>query len=78
MAIPAIGHIDCPHCGFSGAEVKETKKEFAMIYCDSCDQQTFARGKKSDAAIRSKMRPVNDHKPDNTPPEKPKSFLESL
>jgi hypothetical protein len=76
MAIPAIGNIECPHCGFSGAEVKETKKLLAMIYCDGCDQQTFARSKKSDMAIRAKMKPLTTE----TVPvvEVKKSFLESL
>jgi NMD protein affecting ribosome stability and mRNA decay len=53
-----IGTVACPWCAFQQARVSETKSKLALVYCDSCEMQSFARGAKSDRAVRTRMTPV--------------------
>lgn len=57
MPNPNIGTITCPACDFPDAAVRESAKGKAYVVCDECGSQTFARGEKSDASIRRRMKP---------------------
>lgn len=58
MKKTAIGHVDCPVCGFVDAEVKEDKNRQAYIHCTDCNAQTFTRNDFRDRKLRGRMRPV--------------------
>lgn len=55
MANADIGRCDCPACG-ADAAVRENKKGRAYVMCDECNYQGFARGVKSDAALRARIK----------------------
>lgn len=61
-----IGTMQCPLCGFRGMRVAEQKAEHhrAKIYCDACEFDGYARGPKSDRAIRTRMSPLEGGDPD--------------
>jgi hypothetical protein len=54
----AIGHVNCPICGFADAEVKEDKNQHAYIHCTDCNAQTFSRNDYRNSQLRKRMRPV--------------------
>jgi hypothetical protein len=76
MSAETIGEVTCETCGWEHAKVKTTKKGMAMIYCDSCGGQNFARTEKGDKAIRAKMRALKPAAaPGAAPAAKKKSGL---
>jgi hypothetical protein len=55
----AIGHMDCPECGFDRAEVRADKNGGLYRYCPACSAQYFTRGETTrEKNLRAKMRPV--------------------
>lgn len=54
----AIGHVNCPVCGFADAEVKEDKNVHSYIHCTDCNAQTFTRNAHRDGQLRKRMRAV--------------------
>lgn len=58
MKKTAIGHVNCPVCGFADAEVKEDKNVHAYIHCTDCNAQTFTRNAFRNGRLRERMRPV--------------------
>lgn len=58
MKKTAIGHVRCPVCDFSDAEVKEDKNGHAYIHCTDCNAQTFTRNDFRDGQLRRRMRAV--------------------
>ncbi|WP_143133229.1 hypothetical protein [Pseudoduganella namucuonensis] len=58
MKKTAIGHVECPVCGFGDAEVKEDKNDQAYIHCVDCNAQVFTRNAFRDKKLRDRMRPV--------------------
>lgn len=56
---PTIGHVDCPICGHTGAEVKPDKNERAYIHCKfACSWQGITRSNHQSDQLKARMRPV--------------------
>jgi len=54
-----IGHVDCPICGHTGAEVKTDKNGRAYIHCKhACSWQGITRTNYQSDQLRARMRPV--------------------
>jgi hypothetical protein len=53
-----IGHITCPVCPHTDAEVKEDKNGHAYAHCPDCNAQVFTRNTHRDTNLRKKMRAV--------------------
>lgn len=71
MPLEPIGKCRCPVCAWDSAQVKSTKAELAMVYCDSCGTQIFCRTPKGDRIIRGGMVALNAA-PVDLPPVPPK------
>jgi len=53
-----IGRGPCPVCRDSGAVCKKTARGLVMVWCDACECQVFARGKRADELLRLAMIPA--------------------
>ncbi len=73
MAKKLIGHMACPECGFSDAEVGEDKNGHPYRHCPDCNAQYFTRGDPGRIAkLKEKMRPVKTGEPAQDLPATPK------
>lgn len=62
-----LGHMDCPECGLSGAEVKPQKNGLAYRWCPECNAQYFPRTEEASARLLKKARasvPVTGTEPE--------------
>ena len=53
-----IGHIACPECDHSDAEVKLDKNGKPYRYCPECNAQFFPRSPEAQQRLMHRMRPV--------------------
>lgn len=52
-----LGRGPCPVCR-AEAVCKGTARGLAMVWCDTCEAQIFARGKRADQLLRASMVPA--------------------
>ena len=54
-----LGHVPCPICPNTAAEVRLDKNELAYIYCATgCYTQVFTRDKHRDGLLRARLKPI--------------------
>lgn len=61
MANGAIGLYRCPCCGSEKARVTVSKAGLAVVTCNRCHCQMFARSEVSDDHIRQRILPLTTH-----------------
>lgn len=71
-----IGNCSCPLCGNNKARVKLSKAQLAVLTCNSCNCQLFARSDRSDELVRKLIKIEQPPappaaKPDDEPAPKP-------
>lgn len=62
-----IGRCRCPVCSSTRAHLRFSGKQLAYITCNACNVQVFARGERSDAAMRAMHVPDEPEAPAPAP-----------